>query len=170
MITNVILWKLRKVVYGLNDASRIWFFTVRKELLSSNCIQSTIDKAIFRWYENSKLAGLFVLHVDDFFYAGTKSFITNVIDKICLKFQIGSQGTNCFKYIGLEITHDNDSITLAQNEYSILVNEIPITITRMMHKRDEVSCLEKKQLRSLIGKLNWIANQTRPDLSFDVLQ
>ena len=97
-VLNGVLWKLRKVVYGLNDASRNWFFTVRKELLSSHCIQSTIDKAIFRWYDNSKLAGLFVLHVDDFLYAGTKSFITNVIDKICLKFQIGSQGTNCFKY------------------------------------------------------------------------
>ena len=97
-----------------------------------------------------------------FLYGGTKSFKINVIDKICLKFQIGSQGTNCFKYIGLEVTHDNDSITLAPNEYSNIVNEIPpITITRMMHKRDEVSCLEKKQLRSLIGKLNWItANQT----------
>ena len=63
-VLNGVLWKLRKVVYGLNDASRNWFFTVRKELLSSHCIQSTIDKAIFRWYDNSKLAGLFVLHVD----------------------------------------------------------------------------------------------------------
>ena len=52
------IWKLCKVVYGLNDASRNWYFSVRKTLLSLNCKISIYDKAIFRWYENGTLAGL----------------------------------------------------------------------------------------------------------------
>ena len=93
---------LKKLVYGLNDPSHNSFFSVRKELLSFYCLQSTHDKAIFRWYENAKLSGLFVLHVDDCLYACTGSFISQVVKKICLKFQIGSQGKDCVKYIGFE--------------------------------------------------------------------
>ena len=39
-----------------------------------------------------------------------------------------------------------------------------------MHKSSELNETELKRLRSLIGQLNWIANQSLPDLSFDVLQ
>ena len=63
-----VLWKLRKMVYGLCDASHNWYFSIAKELLSMNCVQSKIDKAIFIWYDNT-LAGLIVLYVDVFLYA-----------------------------------------------------------------------------------------------------
>eukprot|EP00112_Aurelia_sp_Birch-Aquarium-sp1_P024404 Seg770.4 transcript_id=Seg770.4/GoldUCD/mRNA.D3Y31 product="Retrovirus-related Pol polyprotein from transposon RE2" protein_id=Seg770.4/GoldUCD/D3Y31 len=36
------IWRLKKCVYGLNDAARHWFFSVRKELLSHGCFQSSI--------------------------------------------------------------------------------------------------------------------------------
>ena len=65
------LWQLCKVVYGLCDVSRNWFFSVHRELISMKCVQSTIDKSLFRWYKNRKLTGIFVLHVDDFLYSGS---------------------------------------------------------------------------------------------------
>ena len=39
-----------------------------------------------------------------------------------------------------------------------------------MHKYSELNETELKQLRSLIGQLNWIVNQSHPDLRFDALQ
>ena len=41
------LWKLKKVVYGLNDAARYWFFSVKKELEQLGCVQSKFDPALF---------------------------------------------------------------------------------------------------------------------------
>lgn len=61
-----ILWKLKKCVYGLNDASRVWYFTVRDLLLKLNCVQLQVDPSMFYWYFQGTLCGLFLMHVDDF--------------------------------------------------------------------------------------------------------
>ena len=45
-----VIWKLEKVVYGLDDASRNWYFSVKEELLKVGCEQSKLDKSLFRWY------------------------------------------------------------------------------------------------------------------------
>ena len=80
------LWKLRNAVYGLNVASRNWFCGVREELFVLNCQQSSIDKALFRFYDGSKLVGLLLLHLDDFLYAGEQSFRDQVIKRVFSKF------------------------------------------------------------------------------------
>ena len=40
-----ILWKLKKTVYGLDDASCEWYFSVKDLLLKNDCKQPTLDKA-----------------------------------------------------------------------------------------------------------------------------
>ena len=42
-----IVWKLEMAAYGLNDASRHWYFSVREDLISFDYKQSEIDKALF---------------------------------------------------------------------------------------------------------------------------
>ena len=150
--------QLNKVVYGLNDASLTWFFSVKNELLLLHCTQSSIDKALFHFYDGNILAGLFILHVDDFLYAGSDCFKKTVINPLFSKFLVGCQGVDCFKYIGLQIAHHEQFISLAQNEYSNTISEIPINVTRQMHKNDMINEVEEKQLRTLIGQLNWIAS------------
>ena len=62
-----IIWKLRKAVYRLDDASREWYFSVKDLLLKNDCKQSSLDEALFRWYnKKGQLEGLILLHVDDF--------------------------------------------------------------------------------------------------------
>ena len=41
------LWKLDKCVYGLNDAARMWYFTVWEELESLGCRRSVFDYGVF---------------------------------------------------------------------------------------------------------------------------
>ena len=143
---------------------------MREELLALNCQQSTNYKALFRFYDGPKPVGLLLPHVDDFLYAGEQSFRDQVIERVCSKFKIGSQGSDFFKYIELEIKHSQYGTVLVQNDYAATIKEIAISNARSMHKYCELKEIELKQLRSLIGQLNWIANQSRPDLSFDVLQ
>ena len=48
--TEGVLWKLNKCVYGLNDASRVWYFSVRFVLLMLGCCQLKADPSMFYWH------------------------------------------------------------------------------------------------------------------------
>ena len=71
---NKLFWRLKKCVYGLNDAARMWYFSVWEKLEELGCVRSSVDYGVFMWYEGEKLAGLIDIHVDDFLWAGNSSF------------------------------------------------------------------------------------------------
>jgi transposase InsO family protein len=165
-----VIWKLKKCVYGLNDASRNWYFSVREELLKNECVQSSIDPALFYWYHEDKLAGLFIMHVDDFLWSGTSAFKEKVVDRIRETYVSGKEAEDSFKYIGLEIEHHENGITVHQNPYIDELRNITVTPARLARKTDELNKEETKRLRETIGQANWVATQSRPDLSYDVLE
>ena len=43
-----VIWKLNKAVYGLDDASQNWYFSVKDDLSRLGCKQSELDKGLFR--------------------------------------------------------------------------------------------------------------------------
>ena len=47
------LWKLRKCLYGLTDASRLWYIRVREELAKLNVSKSKFDDAIFYYHKTT---------------------------------------------------------------------------------------------------------------------
>ena len=59
------VWKLRRCLYGLNDAARQFYNSLSKELLNIGCQRSGLDPALFMFFHNSHLAGVLVSHVDD---------------------------------------------------------------------------------------------------------
>ena len=76
-------------------------------------MQLPTDTALFRHYEGDTLAGLFM------------KFLKTCCQWWLQKYQ-GSQGIDCFKYIGLEVTYGKH-IT-AKKEYISSTSEIPINI------------------------------------------
>ena len=155
------IWKLNKCVYGLVDASRNWFLSVKKELLGLKCEQSKLDPALFYWHQNDKLEGLFLMHVDDFLWAGSDKFKENVISPLRVKFRCGKEMDSSFRYIGLSIEQEDGQIFLEQQDYTEELKQIE-------------SHVDAEQLRDsiypeIVGQLHWLATQSRPDLSFDVL-
>ena len=143
-----ILWKLKKCVYGLNDAARVWYETGKDFLLELGCIQLKTDPAAFYWYHNGQLEGVFLMHVDDYLWGGSNNFVNLVISKLCSKFMVGQQSTEIFKYIGLEIKQDKKGITLSQNEYLKSVQPIQISAGRANQKanpcnEDEIKKIQK---------------------------
>ena len=165
-----VLWKLNKCVYGLNDVARVWYFTVRTFLLKLGCIQLKADPAGFYWYHEGELSGVFLMHVDDFIWGGSEAFKDNVIVKIRSEFQVGLQPSGVFKYIGLEVKQDNSGITLSQNQYLRSVKPVPVNVTRACNKLDECNVIEQENLRSLVGQIGWLSTNTKPDVSYDLLE
>ena len=162
------LWKLNKSVYGLKDASREWYFTIKTLLMNQGCKQILTDPSAFSYYENNVLSGVFLMHVDDFLWEGTKHFEEHVINKIRNKFQISQQSSRAFKYIGMELEQDDYGIRINQNLYSESIKPISIKVDR--HKDSFVDKEEYDDLRTLIGQLNWLCINTRPDIAYDVLE
>jgi len=158
-------------MYGLGDSSRNWYFTLRDHLLNNGCIISKLDKTLFLCYEENKLIGLLVTHVDDVLYAGTTRFKEHVVRSVFQRFKISSYYRDTFKYLGLNISQDPEThiITVDQDEYSKLVKPVEITTTRRKNLDDSLTEEEKTSYHSALGKLLWLAGRTRPDLSFDTL-
>ena len=83
-------------------------------------------------------------------------------------FKISKESATAFKYLGVEMKQINNGIYVAQKKYLDELQEIVIQPQRYKQKHLPINDEERTQLRSSIGQLNWLATQTRPDLSFDV--
>lgn len=156
-----VVWKLNKCVYGLVDASRNWFLSVKKQLVQLKCVQSKLDPALFYWHHHDKLEGLFLIHVDDFIWAGSEVFESNVISPLRIKFQCGKELDISFKYIGLNIEQDDCQIYLQQHDYTEELKQLDMVLD---FKTDINNFYPE-----IVGQLHWIATQSRPDMCFDVL-
>ena len=164
------LWKLKRAVYGLNDASRHWYFQVKEELNRLGCKNSKYDSSLFIYNSDRGLEGLLIAHVDDFLWAGTERFQQSVIMKLKQTFTISTENAASFTYVGIELQKTDEGIYVAQKKYLEELTEIEIHSDRRKEKESPINEDERKLLRSAIGKLNWLATQTRPDLSYDVCE
>ena len=98
------IWKLKKAVYGLEDASRYWYFEFRNTAISLGCQKSVLDPAIFFKFNNGELIGLLAVQVDDVIWSGSIVFIESVIDVIKTKFQISNEENQFFTYLGKDLS------------------------------------------------------------------
>jgi len=64
--------KLSKSLYGLKQAAREWFATLKKYLLRLGFEQCPADACVFRLMEDGVVVLTLVCHVDDLFVAGKK--------------------------------------------------------------------------------------------------
>ena len=130
-----------------------------------------MDPALFSWECNGVISGILCLYVDDILWAGEDSFKDNIIDRLCKLFLIGNNESKAFKYIGLNIESDGEKATnIDQLDYIASVKAIPVSKARVNNKNSDLSEQEKASYRSLVGQLNWIATQTRPDIAFEVCE
>ena len=163
------IWKLEKCVYGLNDAARSWYLTVKETLLNLGATMSKHDEALFTWHptnSNTLLHGMILTHVDDFCWAGSKLFETCVIDGIRKSFKVKSEEHVNFRYVGLDIFQRDNGLLLEQENYVQSMSPISFDIKRC--NEDKLTKSEITEVRRRIGQLNWMATQTRPDISYDI--
>ena len=159
------LWKLKKCVYGLNEAARMWYLRLSTELINLGMKKSKYDEAIFYWHRHGKLQGVLSAHVDDFFWAGTKMFKEEILEKLTKTFKISSESQDSFKYLGIQVKQDGNKIILNQEAYAKDLK--PIVKEDNPDPTREVTKAERLALRQTTGQLMWLANQSRPDVAFD---
>lgn len=90
-------------VYGLTDASLMWYELVKKFVYENGSKSSITRPALFRWRHNNKFIGIITVHADDFCCAGKELFDQNVIYKLREIFSVGKEENCNFKYLGLNV-------------------------------------------------------------------
>ena len=113
---------------------------------------------------------MFIMHVDDFIWSAKATFEERVIDKIHSTFCCGKESDDSFRYIGLNIEHSDDGLILHQRDYINEIHALPITFLGEIRDKDGLNIEEHTLLRELVGQFNWLSNQSRPDISYDVLE
>ena len=112
---NKQIWKLNKCVYGLTDASLMWFKRVKKFIDENDWTSSITNPALFMWHHhNDKLIGVMTVHVDDFLCAGTDLFYLSIISKLRETLSAG-RGNWDFQYLGSHIQSEKFHIAIDQN-------------------------------------------------------
>ena len=163
------LWYLLKPMYGLGDASRLWYLTIKDHLLEAGCKMLDTDQAVFYYHHEDKLHGMLTMHVDDIQYCGTEQFDKNIIQPLKEKFKFGDFQRGEFKCLGWQVKHEDDDIIVDQNDYIKNKLDLLDIVTYGVDPNLELDQEEVSQLRKVVGKLRWAADQTRIDIAYYVL-
>ena len=162
------LWLMKKAAYGLYDASRRWWMKVMQVMTKLGGKTLIGDESLIYFHKNNKLIGLISLHVDDFQGAGNSDFFEDIMDEIANEFKISKREKGKFRFIGVDVERKADgSINISQETYKESLATIEVK-----NSEDNTRGLTKeefKMYRGAIGKLTWLSEMSRPDLSFDTL-
>ena len=133
------------------------------------------DPAFFIYFKDQVLSGIVCLHVDDELGTGNDDFRTEVWDKLDERMVVGTTDTDdIISYVGLQVNHSGDSITLDQQHYvekmEMISKEELKKCTETGNNEEVVNELGQSLFRSKVGALNWLATQTRPDVAYEVTE
>jgi hypothetical protein len=76
------VWRLRKGLYGLREASRLWFEEFSADLKEKGGQKLFGDEAVFLFFRNGEICGIVCVHVDDIIATGDNIFHVEVVDEI----------------------------------------------------------------------------------------
>ena len=164
------LWRLKKCLYGLRDASKKWYEKVRNKLEAIGFKKSDYDSSLFYFHnDKNELEGIIGLHVDDFIHCGTSNFNKNILPRVLEAFQIGKSENNSFMYTGFMLKQDEEGICLDQENYVETVKIPHIEAKRLNQTKEKMTPEELTLIRQMTGAINWTVRATRPDLQFEMI-
>jgi hypothetical protein len=167
--------KLLANIYGQNQAGRVWNSYLITKLWKINFKQSLIDDCNFYW-DNV----IFIVYVDDGIFLGPlDQQLRGIINELSnLKLSIEDQGHPA-DYVGVSIKKlKNGIIELTQRALidSIIsdvalsnskVKDVPAKVSEILHAHlDKPPFSLNFGYHSVIGKLNYLAQTTRPDIVY----
>jgi hypothetical protein len=170
--------KLVKSLYGLRQAARNWYVTIRGWFLKYGLKPSAADPCIFIKRDAAGNVLVVVLYVDDMMIAGSnKQIVSAFKDAIKKQFEVKDLGE--LKWIlGMEVTRDRERKTLSINQ--------KVYIQKMLERFGMTDChgvgtpadrviprlpeeeesIDNRQYQSMVGSILYAVVVSRPDLAF----
>ena len=136
-IASGYVWKLNRCLYGLNDAARQFFNSVKEALMLLQCHQSHLDPSMFCYYQDDIPCGAIVCHMTTSYMLGNQS-LTGLRDR----FLAGKLEETTFKYVGFNVHQSSIGITLDQNDYVEYIDSVSVDPSRTSQKLEKLTALE----------------------------
>uniref|UniRef100_A0A0N5BQ77 Retrovirus-related Pol polyprotein from transposon TNT 1-94 n=1 Tax=Strongyloides papillosus TaxID=174720 RepID=A0A0N5BQ77_STREA len=175
-----VVCKLLKPIYGLRQSSRCWYRTL-VDFLTTNANFNVSDFDSCVLFTHNPTLIIIILYVDDIMILSQNIVLIDKIkQRITSRFEAKDYGQIMnTEYIGLEFKVQYDEIFVSQeirirkliDEYSCL-NIVPKkNINVPKGEVLESDILDEKQhsnFRKIVGKLSYISNLSRPDITYSV--
>lgn len=173
------VWKLKKCVYGLKQASLQWrstFHDFITEVLGFKEIG--YNSGAYSMCTENGLIAFMLVYVDDFILACNDENATQfMVQQLELKFKVKSLG-EMKQYLGMKFHRKGDKLFVNQSDYiekllkeCNMVDLSPVDVPQpdgLYQKNDGDMKIDFNKYSSVIGKLVWLSVCTRPDISFYV--
>ncbi|GFV14364.1 retrovirus-related Pol polyprotein from transposon TNT 1-94 [Trichonephila clavipes] len=167
--------KLKKSIYGLPQSGRNWYMKIKGELENFGLKQLASDNCVFIKSVNQSVL-ILCMYVDDLaIVCNNDKMYEDIVNKIKNVFEVVENKTN--KFLGMEIEKCENGIYLSQCDYinSLLVKHnlenCKSVKTPIVKGEDKIfpstnEFIDITMYQELIGELLYLANRTRPDISF----
>lgn len=176
------VYRLRKAVYGLKQASRSWYQKVKDVLLTLGYRQCKQEDCIFTKRSGESIVFI-ALYVDDFFVFYNDKRLADTLKSSLLKvFKLKDLGP-VRNMLGIKVERDATTIKLSQeNRIDKLLDRFGMTdckpvkspmITNISSVNEScnnasINNVTRFPYQELIGSLMYLCVTTRPDISFAV--
>ncbi|KAJ4808040.1 Retroelement pol polyprotein-like [Rhynchospora pubera] len=169
--------RLRKSIYGLRQAPRMWFSKLTKALEAYGFTQSRADYSLFTCHKGNAFLAILV-YVDDLVVAGNDSDAVREFKQYMSKlFHMKDLGVLKY-FLGIEIARGPTGLFLCQRKYALdmlaesgLLGAKPAATPLEQNHRLAESDGEKlgdvEKYRRLVGRLIYLTI-TRPELCYSV--
>jgi hypothetical protein len=176
--------KLRKSLYGLKQAGRVWNKTLQSVLLSMGFQQVQSDHGLYIFHRDGVRIFMPVF-VDDITMAGKDGDkIDSVIQELSSHFKLRDLGPTT-QLLGMEIHRDRPNRTLSISQSQFIINLLqehglqdckPVStplnpgsrLSTSMSPQNTAEVAEMRQYPyiSIVGSLMYLALTTRPDIAY----
>ena len=157
-------------VYGLNDAPSAWYKTLDQALKEAGFERSRFDRCLYYMRDQGKLIGVFGVHVDDSVTGGLGEKYDKALAFLKKRFEFRKWRIQDGDFCGARYVQDPDTfeVTMSQEAFVSKIRPLHLSRKRAAEKASELTADETRCLRAINGSLNWLATQSRPDLSTQV--
>ena len=170
--------RLKKSIYGLSVAPRLWFLHLLKALKEEGLIQSKHDPCLM--FRKDLIV---IIYVDDLgLQAPSESIINTLIENLQKKgFELTREGSFS-EYLGIQYEKlDDQSVHMIQPGLIQKIleatgmtecnsNKTPTTREALGSDADGVDMDDSWNYRSIVGMLLYLSTNTRPDIAYAVSQ
>ena len=160
--------RVLKGVFGLSDAPRQWYLRLCRALHERGWERSPMDHACWMLWKPNRdgLHGLVLSHVDDLLVGGDETARNSVL-ALEKELGFGSVEHGSFRYCGKQIEpHEDGVITVTMKEYHSNLEPVRVSRERRAKPEDDLQPHEQKQLRAILGSLQWLVAQVRLDMGY----
>nr|GEZ06298.1 retrovirus-related Pol polyprotein from transposon TNT 1-94 [Tanacetum cinerariifolium] len=171
------VYKLKKALYGLNQAPRAWYDMLSSFLISQDFSKGSVDPTLFICRNGNDLL-LVQIYVDDIIFVASTPKLCDLFAKImCSKFKMSMMGKISF-FLGLQISQSPRGIFINQLKYALesvkkygfeSCNPVDTLMVKKskLDEDKEGKAVDPSYYRFMIGTLLYLI-ASRPDLQFAI--